>query len=52
MSAFTDQMNLLKRQEEIQVALENVGEDMDAMSLLLDELAVITEQVLIVQRVP
>eukprot|EP00208_Stichococcus_sp_RCC1054_P004289 CAMPEP_0206141502 /NCGR_PEP_ID=MMETSP1473-20131121/13139_1 /ASSEMBLY_ACC=CAM_ASM_001109 /TAXON_ID=1461547 /ORGANISM="Stichococcus sp, Strain RCC1054" /LENGTH=931 /DNA_ID=CAMNT_0053536099 /DNA_START=181 /DNA_END=2976 /DNA_ORIENTATION=+ len=44
MSAFTDQMNLLKRQEEIQVALENVGEDMDAMSLLLDELAVITEQ--------
>ena len=32
------------RQEEIQKALEGVGEDMDAMSALLDELQELTNQ--------
>ena len=37
MSAFHDQMRVMKRQEEIQKELENCGEDMDKMGKLLGE---------------
>lgn len=40
MSAYSEQMTLMKRQEEIQKGLEECGEDMDKMSALLDELQV------------
>ncbi|PSC69255.1 ABC transporter family [Micractinium conductrix] len=43
-SAFGDQVTNAARQEEIQKALEGVGEDMDAMSALLDELQELTNQ--------
>ncbi|KAL6767319.1 hypothetical protein ACKKBF_B34805 [Auxenochlorella protothecoides x Auxenochlorella symbiontica] len=42
LSAFEEAVQNAKRQEEIQAALENVGEDMDAMGDLLDELTHLT----------
>lgn len=39
MSAFGEQVEFLKRQEEIQHALEKCGEDMEAMAQLLDDLS-------------
>lgn len=44
MSAFGEQVALMARQEEIQVALETVGEDMTKMTELLDELDVINNK--------
>lgn len=44
MSAYGEQAGLLKRQEEIQVALEGVGDDMARMSDLVDELDAISNQ--------
>lgn len=38
MSAFKDQLSVTNRQEEIAKELEECGEDMDRMSMLLDEL--------------
>lgn len=38
MSAYGEQVELLGRQEALQKELENVGEDMEAMSRILDEL--------------
>lgn len=38
MSAFSAQIDLMKRQEEVQKGLEECGEDMDKMGELLDEL--------------
>lgn len=38
MSAFSDQINVMKRQEEVQKGLEECGDDMDKMGELLDEL--------------
>jgi hypothetical protein len=38
MSAFGEQVELLTRQEALQKELETVGEDMDAMTRILDEL--------------
>ena len=38
MSAFNDQIMVIKRQEEVQKELENCGDDMDKMGDLLDEL--------------
>jgi ATPase subunit of ABC transporter with duplicated ATPase domains len=38
MSAFSAQINLMKRQEEVQKGLEECGDDMDKMGELLDEL--------------
>jgi ATPase subunit of ABC transporter with duplicated ATPase domains len=42
MSAFADQMAVVRRTEEVQAALERVGSDMAAMAPLLDELADLT----------
>lgn len=44
MSAYGEQVGLLQRQEEIQVALEGVGDDMARMSDLVDELDAISNQ--------
>lgn len=38
MSAFADQMDVLRRQEAVQKGLEECGDDMDKMGQLLDEL--------------
>ena len=38
MSAFSDQLGVMKRQEEVQKGLEECGDDMDKMGQLLDEL--------------
>ena len=38
MSAFSDQIDVMKRQEEVQKGLEECGDDMDKMGQLLDEL--------------
>ena len=38
MSAFGEQVELLTRQEALQKELETVGEDMEAMTRILDEL--------------
>jgi hypothetical protein len=38
MSAFGEQVELLTRQEALQKQLESVGEDMEAMTRILDEL--------------
>jgi hypothetical protein len=38
MSAFGEQVELLSRQEALQKELETVGEDMEAMTRILDEL--------------
>ena len=38
MSAFGEQVELLARQEALQKELEAVGEDMEAMTRILDEL--------------
>jgi len=38
MSAYGEQVELIARQEQIQVELEGCGDDMDKMSELLDEL--------------
>lgn len=46
MSAFGEQVQLMARQEEIQVALESVGDDMTEMTKLLDELDSINNKVL------
>lgn len=45
MSAFGEQVQLMARQEEIQVALETVGHDMTEMTKLLDELDSINSKV-------
>ena len=45
MSAFDEQMVVLRRQEEIQKELEACGEDMEKMSLILDELDTLSQQV-------
>lgn len=43
-SAFADQLDLVRKQDEIQKKLENVGDDMDAMGDLLDELNEVTSK--------
>ena len=43
MSAFSAQMDVLRRQEEIQVGLETCGDDMDRMGQLLDQLAEVSK---------
>ena len=43
-SALGDQLQLIRRQEEIQKELESVGEDMEAMAVLLDELNELTNR--------
>ena len=44
MSAFSDQINVIKRQEEVQKGLEECGEDMEKMGKLLDELNELTSK--------
>lgn len=44
MSAYGEQLAVLKRQEAIQTELEACGEDMERMSALLDELQELTGQ--------
>ncbi|CAL8469003.1 g8544 [Coccomyxa elongata] len=44
MSAYAEQMTVMRRQEEIQKGLEECGEDMDRMSALLDELQELSGQ--------
>jgi ATPase subunit of ABC transporter with duplicated ATPase domains len=43
LSAFDDQLAVMRRQEEITAGLEACGEDMDAMGRLLDELAEVSK---------
>lgn len=45
MLAFNEQLVVLRRQEEIQAELEACGEDMEAMSAILDELDTLSQQV-------
>jgi len=44
LSAFSDQIHLIKRQEEVQKGLEECGDDMDKMGKLLDELNELTSK--------
>lgn len=45
MSAFDEQLVVIRRQEEIQKELEECGEDMEKMSAILDELDTLSQQV-------
>eukprot|EP00205_Picochlorum_sp_RCC944_P000214 CAMPEP_0182606098 /NCGR_PEP_ID=MMETSP1330-20130603/1000_1 /TAXON_ID=464278 /ORGANISM="Picochlorum sp., Strain RCC944" /LENGTH=684 /DNA_ID=CAMNT_0024824303 /DNA_START=198 /DNA_END=2252 /DNA_ORIENTATION=+ len=44
MSAFSDQLDIMKRQEAVQKGLEECGDDMDKMGKLLDELNELTSK--------
>ena len=44
MSAFSDQLDIMKRQEAVQKGLEECGDDMDKMGKLLDELNDLTSK--------
>eukprot|EP01023_Acetabularia_acetabulum_P062333 TRINITY_DN7661_c0_g5_i1.p1 TRINITY_DN7661_c0_g5~~TRINITY_DN7661_c0_g5_i1.p1 ORF type:complete len:680 (-),score=114.48 TRINITY_DN7661_c0_g5_i1:133-2112(-) len=43
-SVYTEQLKVVNRLEQLQVELENVGEDMDAMGKLLDEMEKLNSQ--------
>ena len=45
LSAFEEQVAVLRRQEEIQAELEACGSDMDRMAPILDELDALSKQV-------
>lgn len=51
LSAFEEQVAVIRRQEEIQAELEACGSDMDRMAGILDELDALSKQVRSVLRV-